>query len=339
MAMKKRIIPMFVAVLLLLSSCTTVGLVEEASVKTGLSIIADFTSSKDATADADGLAQINVTFTGVTLDADGKIVKCVIDMSQAKITFDTTGKITSDLTAEVKTKNELGEDYGMKAQSGIGKEWNEQAAAFADYCVGKTAEEVGSIAVGEDGYATDADILAGTTVHVGNLIAGVVAACANAQDLGASASDTLGIATDIDLAGRSKDAADDADGTGYSYAYYTAITLNADGQITSSVLNAAQFQVTFSKEGVITTDLTAPQYDKQQLGDSYGMKAKSGIGKEWNEEANAFAEYVKGKTAAEVSAVAVDEEGHATDADILASTTVSIAHFQKVIEKAAATAK
>ncbi len=339
MAMKKRIIPMFVAVLLLLSSCTTVGLVEEASVKTGLSIIADFTSSKDATADADGLVQINVTFTGVTLDADGKIVKCAIDMSQAKINFDTTGKITSDLTAEVKTKDELGDDYGMKAKSGIGKEWYEQAAAFADYCVGKTAEEVSAIAVTDEGYAADEDVLAGTTVHVSGLIEGVVAACENAQDLGASASDTLGIATDIDLAGHSKDAADDADGTGYSYAYYTAITLNADGQITSSVLNAAQFQVTFNKEGVITTDLTAPQYDKQQLGDAYGMKAKSGIGKEWYEEANAFAAYVKGKTAAEVSAIAIDENGHATDADVLAGTTVGIVSFQTVIEKAAATAK
>ncbi len=338
--MKKRIVPMILAVLLLMCSCTTTGLMEEAtSVKTGLSIIPDLTSSKDATADADGLVQINVTFAGVTLDTDGKIVKCVIDMSQAKINFDTTGKITSDLTAEVKTKNELGDDYGMKAQSGIGKEWYEQAAAFADYCVGKTADEISSIAVGEDGYATDADILAGTTIHVGNLIDSVVAACNNAQDLGAMSTDTLGIATDIDLAGHSKDASADGDGTGYSYAYYTAVTLNADGQITSSVLNAAQFQATFNTEGMLTTDLTAPQYDKQTLKEDYGMKAKSGIGKEWYEEANSFAEYVKGKTADEVSAIAVDDKGHATDADILAGTTVGIGSFQTVITKAAATAK
>jgi hypothetical protein len=330
---------MLVAVLLLLSSCITVGHLEEASVKTGLSIIPDFTSSKDATADEEGLVQINVTFTGVLLDADGKIVKCAIDMTQAKINFDATGKITSDLTAPVMTKNELGDDYGMRAKSSIGKEWNEQAAAFAEYCIGKTAEEVSAIAVSEEGYASDADVLAGTTIHLGNLIEGVVAACANAQELGASSTDTLGIATDVDLAGHSKDAADDADGTGYSYAYYAALTLNADGQITSSVLNAAQFQVTFNKEGKITTDLTAPQYDKQQLKEDYGMKAKSGIGKEWYEQANAFAEYVKGKTADEVASVAVDEEGHATDADILAGTTVGIGSFQKVITKAAATAK
>ncbi len=337
--MKKRIVPMMVAALLLLSSCTTVGQVEGAPVKTGLSIIADFTSSKDATADADGLAQINVTFTGVMLDADGKIVKCAIDVSQAKITFDATGKITSDLTAPVKTKNQLGDDYGMRARSGIGKEWYEQANAFAEYCVGKTAEEVAGISIDAEEHPTDADLLAGATISVGDLIKGVVSACENAQDLGAQETDVLGVATDIDLAGRSKDATDEADGTGYSYAYYSAVTLNADGKITSSVLNAAQFQVTFNKEGKITTDLSAPQLDKQQLKDDYGMKAKSGIGKEWYEQANAFAEYVKGKTVEEVATIAVDEEGHPTGEDVLAGTTVSIDSFLQVIADAAATAK
>lgn len=329
-----------VAALLLLSGCTTVGLVEEtAAVKTGLSILPDFTSSKDATADANGLAQIDVTFTGVMLDADGRIIKCVIDTSQVKINFDATGKITSDLTAPVKTKNQLGDAYGMRARSGIGKEWNEQAAAFAEYCIGKTAEEVAGIAINEAEHATDADLLAGATIAIGDLIKGVVAACENAQALGAQATDSLGIATDIDLAGRSKDAKDDANGTGYSYAYYSALTLNADGQITSAVLNAAQFQVAFNKDGKITTDLTAPQLDKQQLKENYGMKASSGIGKEWYEQANAFAEYIKGKTADEVSSIAVDEAGHATDADILAGATVSIDGFLQVIADAAATAK
>lgn len=337
--MKKRLISLIAATLLLLTCWTAAGTAESAGVMTGLSIIPDFTSSQDATAEADGLVQINVIFTGVLVDADGKILKCDIDMTQAKINFDATGKITSDLTAEVKTKNELGDDYGMKKASSIGKEWYEQAAAFAAYCVGKTADEVSSIAVNEEGQAADAEILAGTTVHVGDFITGVATACANAKDLGAGASDMLGIATDVDLAGHSKDAAADADGTGYSYAYYTALTLNADGQITSTVLNAAQFQVTFNAEGKITTDLTAPQYDKQQLGEQYGMKKASAIGKEWYEEADAFAQYVKGKTPAEVTSIAVDENGHATDADILAGTTVGIGDFQTVITKAAATAK
>lgn len=338
--MKKRIVPMMVALLLVLSSCTTVGLVEEAAaVKTGLSIVPSFTSSKDAAADAEGLAQIDTTFTGVMLDADGKIVNCVIDVAQVKIKFDATGKITSDLTAPVLTKNQLGDEYGMRNASAIGKEWNEQAAAFAAYCIGKTADEVAGIAVDERNHPTDADLTAGATMAIGDMIKGVVAACENAQDLGARATDTLGIATAIDLVGRSKDAADDADGAGYSYAHYAAVTLNADGQITSAALNASQFQVNFDKEGKITTDLTAAQLDKQQLKDDYGMRKASAIGKEWYEQADFFAEYAKGKTADEILSIAVDESGHSTDADVLTGATVTIDSFQRVIADAAATAK
>ena len=40
------------------------------------------------------------------------------------------------------------------------------------------------------------------------------------------------------------------------------------------------------------------------------MKKASGIGKEWNEQAAAFAKYVEGKTANEIAAIAVDESKH-----------------------------
>ena len=82
----------------------------------------------------------------------------IIDGVQANINFDTTGTVTSDLTAKVQTKNELGEAYGMKAASGIGKEWNEQAAAFASYVTGKTLDEAMGIAVTEEGKAADIGI-------------------------------------------------------------------------------------------------------------------------------------------------------------------------------------
>jgi hypothetical protein len=338
--MKKRFAPlMLVVALLLLCSCTTVGLSEDVGVKTGFAVLPDFHFSKDATADAAGLVQVDATYAGVMLGADGKIVKCVIDSYQAKVNFDATGKITSDLTARVQSKDELGDAYGMKAQSSIGKEWYEQAADFANYCVGKTPEEVAAIAVNEEGAATSADILSGATISVSEFMELIVKACENAQDLGAKSTDKLGVAASVDLAGHSKDATADADGTGYAYAYYTALTLGADGKITSSVLDASQFSVNFNAQGKITTDLTAPQQDKQTLKEAYGMKAKSGIGKEWYEEANFFANYVKGKTADEVAAIAVDAEGHATSADVLSGATVGITEFQKVISIAASLAK
>ena len=98
---------------------------------------------------------------------DGKITSCYIDSVQAKIAFDATGTITTDLSAPVKTKNELGEGYGMKAWGGAIAEWNEQAASFAAYVTGKTAAEVEGIAVTETTKPADVDLSASVTIAIG----------------------------------------------------------------------------------------------------------------------------------------------------------------------------
>ncbi|MBO5070948.1 MAG: hypothetical protein J6C37_11395, partial [Roseburia sp.] len=49
----------------------------------------------------------------------------------------------------------------------IGKEWNEQAAAYAAYAVGKTLDEVNGTAVTE-GVPSDADLAASVTIHIGD---------------------------------------------------------------------------------------------------------------------------------------------------------------------------
>ncbi|HPJ02992.1 MAG TPA: hypothetical protein PKU80_09155 [Candidatus Limiplasma sp.] len=319
------------ALLIAMISMVSVGLAEDTAVKTGFGVVSGFNGTKNATADADGVVQVYPMYAAVTVDMDGKIVKCVIDSYQGKVTFDANGKITSDVTAPIVSKNVKGDAYGMKASSGIGKEWYEQAAAFADYCVGLTAEEVAAIPMDETGHASGEDVRAGATVTVSSMIKAVVAAVENAQDLGAMSSDSLGLASEVELASRSKDATADADGTGYAYAYYAAATFDADGKITSVVLDASQFSAKFNNKGEITTDIAAPQYAKQTLKDEYGMKAKSGIGKEWYEQANYFAAYVKGMTAEEVAGMAVDESGYAADADVLAGTTVHIGDFLNVI--------
>ncbi len=338
--MRKSISALMVLVtLFVLCSCATVGLSEDVAVKTGFAVVAGFSGTKAATADAAGAVQVYPMYAGVTVDADGKVVKCVVDSYQAKVTFDATGKITSDLTAPIISKDEKGDAYGMKASSALGKEWYEQAASFAAYCVGKTAEEIAAVPLDETGHATGEDVRSGATITLSQIIQAVTQACQNAQDLGAKASDKLGVAVSVEVASHSKDATADADGTGYAYAYYTATTFDADGKVTSSVLDASQFSVKFNAKGELTTDLTVPQLSKQVLKEGYGMKASSSLGKEWYEQANAFAAYIKGKTAEEVSAIAVDEKSHATDADVLAGTTVSIANFQQVVAAAAATAK
>ena len=140
--------------------------ISDAAVKTGLSMITSVSSSKSASAEEEGVAQTNVTLVAVNVGNDGVIDSCVIDMIQAKIKFSADGVITTDLATEFPSKNELGEGYGMKKASSIGKEWNEQAAAFCKYVTGKTVSEVAAIAVDESGHSIDADLAASCTVGV-----------------------------------------------------------------------------------------------------------------------------------------------------------------------------
>lgn len=305
----------------------------DAAVKTGFSMTMDVTSSTDASAEGDGSAQTNITLVAVTVGDDGVIDDCVIDMVQAKIGFDTTGQLTTDPATTFASKNELGESYGMKNASSIGKEWNEQAAAMAGYAVGKTVEDLKGIAVNQSGAPTDADLAASVTLAITDFIAGIEDAVNQAQHLGAKAGDRLTLVASTDMA-QSKGASAEGDGLAQIDATVAAVTFDGD-TISSCYIDAAQTGVNFNTEGVITTDLTAAQLTKNQLGEAYGMKKASSIGKEWNEQAAAFSAYVTGKTADEVSSIAVSESPSAGDADLTASVTIGIGDFQSLIAKAA----
>lgn len=152
----------------------------EGNLKTGLAVMIDISGSKDA-GEEDGLAQADISMAAVTVDEEGKIVTCSIDAVQVKLNFGKDGKVLTDLASEFPTKQELGESYGMKKASAIGKEWDEQADAFAAYCVGKTAEEVKGIAVTESGTAADADLAATCSVRIGGFQEIVAEAVNNAK--------------------------------------------------------------------------------------------------------------------------------------------------------------
>jgi hypothetical protein len=125
----------------------------EGALKTGLAIVANAKDSVDATE-----AKYDITIAAVTVDDGGVIQDCIIDSVGAKVEFDDKGVITSDLSAEILTKNELGDKYGMKAYGNAKYEWYEQAQALADAAIGKDASEVAAI---------DVDLVAGCTIYAG----------------------------------------------------------------------------------------------------------------------------------------------------------------------------
>jgi len=304
---------------------------------TGLSVISSIGKSTSV-GEKDGLGQIDSTVVAVLVSKDGKILDCKIDAAQTKINFSAEGKLTTDLASVMKSKQELGTEYGLGAVSGVSKEWNQQADAFAAYVVGKTIAEVKGIALTEEGVPGDADLASSVTIHVGDFIAGVEKAVANAQDLGAKKGDKLGLGVSTDIA-KSTDATAEAEGLAQAYSFYSAVTTNADGKITSSFIDASQGSVNFSLEGVVTSDIAVAPQTKQELKEGYGMKGSSAISKEWYEQANAFAKYATGKTLSEVKGIAVTEEGLAGDADLISSVTVHVGPFIAITEKAVTNAK
>ena len=111
-------------------------------------------SSKDAGMDANNKAvlaqgQADVTMAAVGFDADGKVVSVTVDVAQTKVKFDEDLKVTSDREESVKSKKELGPDYGMVNASEIKKEWFEQMEAFEDWMIGKTVDEITGLKVKE----------------------------------------------------------------------------------------------------------------------------------------------------------------------------------------------
>ena len=307
---------------------TEAPVLAEGAVKTGLAVItnAKYTEAEDASA-----VEYDVTVAAVTVDDNGVIVSCVIDSLGTSVAFGADGVITTDLAAEIQTKNELGDAYGMKAYGGATYEWYEQAAALAAYAEGKTLEELRTGAVNESGKAADADLASTATINLDGYVFAIEAAVANAQHLGAQAGDELRIAA-ISGLGDSKSADAENAGNAQLNVDVTAITLN-EGVITSCAIDSVQAKVAFGPD--VAVEIPAAFSTKNELGENYGMKAWGGAKFEWNEQSANFCAYITGKTADEVAGIAIDEGTKPTDADLSASVTIAIGGFQALIEKAA----
>ena len=146
--------------------------VAEGADEVGLGVEISIVKSAGKTDDKGAVAQVDTTLSAVALKGE-KVAASILDVVQAPVVYDADGMITSDIVAEVPSKNELGEDYGMIKASTIGKEWFEQAQALADWTVNKTAAEIQDIpAEDKDGkiVVTDADLATSVSVGIGDYL-------------------------------------------------------------------------------------------------------------------------------------------------------------------------
>lgn len=116
----------------------------DGSLKVGLGSVTSMklTSKSD---DQEASTQYNTTYALVVLNEDGTIAQAQIDVAQNTVGFDGTAEAAP-------TKLEKQGDYGMQIASSLEKgEWFEQAAAFEEWCVGKTIAEITAAELGQTG--------------------------------------------------------------------------------------------------------------------------------------------------------------------------------------------
>lgn len=267
----KRLIPVLLAAALLLTGCAVGGgKPADNSYRLGVGGDLGITVSENGGA-------VEATWAAVTLDAAGRIVRCDIDAFNIKV--------ESGKDPDLRSKNEMKEDYGMVAWAGAEKEWYQQVDIFCRAVEGRTLEEVMSLRSGNE-----QDLTAGCTIALDPLQHAVAKAVLQAQEQPLSADDSLTLKLKAGVT---------PDGESYSVAIDAAAVTMADGKATGCMVDSIQ--------GTLSAE-TGSQYDhlsKRELGYHYGMAAVTGK-LEWFEQMDALQQAVIGKTADGVTAIAVN---------------------------------
>lgn len=317
----KKYLVLIVSALLLLSGCGSQGsdepVVTTKAYKVGTGVVTTIETT-DATAEDLGTVSVNTTYAWIVLDADGVIVYAKLDTVQNdKATFDNTGVVVDEVYKA--SKAQLMEEYGMVGASPISKEWYQQVSFMEEWMIGKNIDDVLATELA-DGYATDADLLTGTTIHISDFIAALTDASTKLVDV----TDIVSVGADT-----------------YTTASFAAgkiefdtnsalVALDVDGNVLYTNIDVVQSKIAFDETGVVSA---ATSNSKKMLGDDYGMVSASAIGKEWYQQAEAFEMWTVGKS---IDAVVMTElaDGYATDADLLTGTTIEISDFITAVDAA-----
>ena len=218
-----------------------------------------------------------VSNTGLVLviDADNKIAAARFDSIEPTAKLDENGALVP--VATTTSKVELGDSYtGMKAGS-----WADQAKAFENAIVGKTADEVANLT---------ADLHAGCTMTntTATFKALVAEAFANPHKVTFTTASafTTGFAMDASVSsGR---------GGKISVACDLAGVVMVEGKVVACVLDSVEQSYTVAEGALVAGELAD---SKNEQGDGYtGMKAGP-----WYKQAQAFANSTVGKTVADLA--------------------------------------
>jgi hypothetical protein len=309
-----------VAVLALAMTSSAV-MAAEAPVKLGLGHVTSIGKSKDLAVDGKGnvvrpMAQVDSAIAAVAFDARGRVVKVTLDSAQSKVNFNKDFTVANDLTAKGQTKVELGDEYGMRKASAIGREWYEQIAELEKWMIGKTVAEIKSLKVKQRDASHPAvpdvpELTSLVTITVQDYIAAVEKAWESAVSVGAGG-ERLGLGHEVSIAG-SKPAAAQVDTT------MAASLFDKNGKVVGVIIDVIQSKVPFdTKTAKVAVDRNAEIKSKKELGDTYGMIRASSIKKEWHEQVAELEKWMVGKDVKEIQALRVRQKdaNHAAVPDI-----------------------
>jgi hypothetical protein len=308
----------------------------ESGLRLGFGAVVTAGKSADKTAEKPATAESYVYYAAVLLDGEGKIANVWIDAVVHNAKIDDKGVITTDITALGATKRELGDDYGMKKASPIGKEWWEQADALEAFLVGKTMAEIEAAPV-EGDKKIYTDLKATSTFGPASYIEALKKAVAAAEKATPTAATKLGFGANISAA-KSANATAEKDGQFQSYSSLAIVATDDAGKVLDSWIDSVVHNITFNTSGALTSDLAALGATKRELGDDYGMKKASPIGKEWWEQADALETFLEGKTVAEIEA-APRESDKNIFVDLKATSTFGPDHYIEALKIAVDSAK
>ncbi len=142
--MKKIFSVGLVAAIIAMTACgaDTPAATNDFNYKVGTASYTHTNDSYGYTEGRNGRGAVSTTLVAAVFDNNGQIVRISIDEVETNVGFDNAGQLTDFTPGEVKSKKELGDAYGMKAASGIGKEWYEQIESLEKWLEGKKANTV-----------------------------------------------------------------------------------------------------------------------------------------------------------------------------------------------------
>ncbi len=310
----------------------------------------------DATYETDrgGNVQTTIKAASALFDKDGKILDLKVDSLQVKVKAEAADVVLLNATGyndeantDIKSKFELRYDYNMKDTSANigaiegGAEWFEQTIAFENWAVGKTVAEI-EASIDENGdLVNGAEI--GNTMTVSNTFVAIKEAYENRKQAETAKEESkVGVAmftmhaplqTTVKVGGAVYEGDKVAGSKVDSYQIPYVINESVDEA------EAPVFKVAINEESKQVDAANTSVKSKEDLQFDYNMKdtsANIGViegGAEWFEQAAAFEAYAIGKTAAELKALELDEEGKPVNGGEI-GTTMTVTSFLELYEEA-----